>query len=255
MKRSRKKNKNWRILIWPGFFALGALILLCALGFWQLQRLAWKQDLIARVEERAQTSFTPPAPAESDWPNVTVERDEYRRIRVKGTFKHDREALAYDLLSDAKGKFSGPGYWVLTPLETADGTIVFVNRGFVPLDRKDAATRQEGQVLGPVTITGLMRMPEGRAWFTPADDPVHGVWQERNPAIISKAYGLARTAPFFIDADAKPNPGGLPQGGETRLVFSNRHLEYAVTWFGLAFALIAVFIAFVRKQLRPRKRA
>jgi surfeit locus 1 family protein len=255
MKRRGRKNKNWRALLWPGLFALAALIVLCGLGVWQLQRLAWKQELIARVEERVQKPLPVAAPSEREWQNVTAERDEYRRVTIAGTFRHDREALAYDLLSDAKGKFSGPGYWVLTPLETADGATVIVNRGFVPLERKDAATRREGQVSGAVTVTGLMRMPEGRSWFTPADDPAHGIWQERNPAAIARAYGLSRTAPFFVDADEKPNPGGLPQGGETRLAFPNRHLEYAVTWFGLAFALIAVFIAFARKQLRIRKRA
>ena len=126
---------------------------------------------------------------------------------------------------------------------------MLVNRGFVPLDRMDAATRREGQVAGIVTVTGLLRLPEERSWFTPADDPARGIWQERDPAAIAKAYGLARAAPFFIDADASPNPGGLPQGGETKLVFPNRHLEYAITWFGLAFALLAVFVAFARKLL------
>jgi surfeit locus 1 family protein len=253
MKRRKKKTKSWRTLLSPGLFALAALIVLCGLGCWQLQRLSWKQELIARVEERAQNFSTVPVPSEYDWRNVTAERDEYRRVTVTGTFRHDREALAYDLLSDAKGKFSGPGYWVLTPLETPDGATIIVNRGFVPLDRMDAGTRKEGQVAGTVTVTGLLRMPEDRFWFTPADDPTRRVWQERNPAAIAKAYGLTRTAPFFVDADAKPNPGGLPQGGETRLVFSNRHLEYAITWFGLAFALMAVFIAFSRKQLKTHK--
>ena len=255
MKRRKKKTKSWRTLLWPGLFALAALIVLCGLGFWQLQRLSWKQELIARVEERAQNSSPVPAPSENEWRNVTAERDEYRRVTVTGTFRHDREALAYDLISDAKGKFSGPGYWVLTPLETPDGATIIINRGFVPLDRRDAATRKEGQVTGAVIVSGLLRMPEDRFWFTPADDPTRRVWQKRNPVAIAKAYGLTRTAPFFVDADAKPNPGGLPQGGETRLVFSNRHLEYAVTWFGLAFALMAVFIAFSRKQLMTHKRA
>jgi len=249
MKRSKKQLPKWRALIWPGLFVFAVLIAFIELGFWQLSRLAWKQDLIARAAERTQLSFASPAPAERDWPKVSAESDEYRRVRVAGTFRHDREALCYALLSDANGKFSGPGYWVMTPLEMADGTTVIVNRGFVPLDRKDAATRRDGQVSGLVTITGFLRLPEGRSWFTPADDPTRNTWQERDPAAIAKAYRLERVAPFFIDADLKPNPGGLPQGGETRLVFSNRHLEYAVTWFGLAFALTAVFIVFARNQL------
>ena len=249
MKRSKKQLRKWRGLIWPGLFVFVVLVVLIELGFWQLSRLAWKQDLIAGVAERTQLSFASPAPVEGDWPKLSAERDEYRRVRAAGTFRHDREALCYALLSDANGKFSGPGYWVMTPLELADGTTVIVNRGFVPLDRKDAATRREGQVLGLVTITGLLRLPDGRSWFTPADDPAHNTWQERDPVAIAKAYGLPRVAPFFIDADSKPNPGGLPQGGETRLVFANRHLEYAITWFGLSFALIAVFLVFARNQL------
>jgi surfeit locus 1 family protein len=231
------------------------LIVLLELGFWQLGRLAWKEDLIARVAERSQLSFAPPAPAESEWPKVTAEHDEYRRVTVTGMFRHDREAMSYDLLSDTKGPFSGPGYWVLTPLATPNGTIIFVNRGFVPLNHKNPATRREGQISGPITVSGLLRMPEGRSWFTPADDPSHGIWQERDPVAIAKAYGLERVAPFFIDADNKPNSGGLPQGGETRLVIPNRHLEYAVSWFGLAPALMAVFIVFAQKQLRGDKRA
>ncbi len=243
------RRARFRALIVPGLCALAVLAVLISLGVWQLQRLAWKETLIARVAARMQMSFAPPAPAESQWPNINAVDDEYRRVRITGTFRHDREALVYALLSEPKGKFSGPGYWVLTPIETAGGALLFVNRGFVPLDRKDPATRGEGQVAGIVTVTGLLRLPEGRSWFTPADDPARHLWQERDPAAIAKAYGLPHAAPFFIDADASPNPGGLPQGGETKLVFPNRHLEYALTWFGLAFALIAVFVVFARKQL------
>ena len=241
------KRARLGVLIAPGISALLAFGLLCGLGLWQLQRLAWKEALMARVAARTHMSLAP-APAERDWPQVDAE-DEYRRVTLTGVFRHDREALCYALLSEANGKFSGPGYWVLTPLVLADGASVLVNRGFVPLDRKDADRRREGQVTGTVTVSGLLRLPERRSWFTPADDPAAHLWQERDPAVIAAAYGLVRAAPFFVDADAAPNPGGLPQGGETKLVFPNRHLEYALTWFGLALALAAVFIAFAWKQL------
>jgi surfeit locus 1 family protein len=243
---------RFRALIAPGLCTLVALGILCGLGVWQLQRLTWKEALIARVALQMQMSFVPWAPGEAEWPSVNAEQYEYGHVRITGTFRHDLEALCYELLSDARGKFSGPGYWVLTPLETAGGATFIVNRGFVPLERKDAATRREGQVTGKVTIIGLLRLPERRSWFTPADDPAHHLWQERDPIAIARAYGLARALPFFIDADASANPGGLPQGGETKLVFPNRHLEYAITWFGLALALIAVFVAFARKQLASR---
>lgn len=253
--RRASPRARFRALILPGLCTLVALGVLCGLGVWQLQRLAWKEALIARVAARMQFSFVPWAPGEAEWPSVNAEQHEYLHVRITGIFRHDHEALCYELLSDARGKFSGPGYWVLTPLETAGGATFIVNRGFVPLDRKDAATRSEGQVTEKVTVIGFLRLSERRSWFTPADDPARGIWQERDPIAIAKAYSLARTAPFFIDADASANPGGLPQGGETKLVFPNRHLEYAVTWFGLALALIAVFSAFALKQLRHRGRA
>ena len=237
-----------RALIVPGLCTLVGLGVLSSLGVWQLQRLAWKEALIARAASRANSPAVA-APVEAAWPQVTAERDEYRRVAVSGRFHHEREALVYALLSEPRGKFSGPGYWVLTPLETAGGALVFVNRGFVPLERAAAATRREGQVAGTVTVTGLLRMPEHRSWFTPADDPARGLWQESDPVAIANAYGLSRAAPFVIDADSTPNPGGLPQGGETKLVFPNNHLGYAITWFGLACALLAVFVAFARTQL------
>ena len=203
----------------PGALAASASPFSLGLGFWQLERLR----LEGRPDRaRRGADAEPPAvpiPAEADWPNVNAGRDEYRRVRASGRFQHAREALVYTLLSEPKGRFSGQGYWVLTPLELAGGAIVIVNRGFVPLERKDPATRREGQIEGPVSVTGLLRMPEVANWFTPANEPARGAWYRRDPAEIARHFGLARAAPFMIDADAAPIPGGLPQGGETRLVF------------------------------------
>ena len=242
----RKLTPLWRRLVWPGLFALAAFAFLCSLGIWQLHRLAWKEGLIARVESRTHAAAEP-LPAEAGWPQVNIERDEYRHVRLSGRFRYDQETFAYALLSDPRGKFSGPGYWVMTPLQLDGGELVLVNRGFVPMDRMDLPTRVAGQEDARVTVTGLLRLPEGRNWFTPPDDTGRRIWQERDPAAIAKAYGLARVAPFFVDADAS-GPNGLPQGGETRVTFLNNHLQYVVTWFGLAFALLAVFAAFAHKE-------
>lgn len=241
----------WRRLLWPGLFTLIAFAILCSLGVWQIERLMWKQDLIARVETRTHAEARPLQP-EQDWAQVSVERDEYRHVRLEGKFHYDREVFAYALLSDPRGKFSGPGYWVMTPLELDNGAFVFINRGFVPMDRMDLPTRTAGQEAARVTVTGLLRLPEGRNWFTPPDDVARRIWQERDPAAIANAEGLARVAPFFVDADASGS-NGLPQGGETRVVFPNNHLQYVVTWFGLALALIGVFAAFARKEWLRRR--
>jgi surfeit locus 1 family protein len=241
-----------RGLVLPALLAAIGFAILLALGFWQLERRAWKDELIGRVETRTRASAQP-IPAEPEWPKVNAARDEYRVVTASGTLRHEREVLVHALLSEPRGKFSGPGYWVLTPLVLDSGAIVIVNRGFVPADRRNPATRREGQPTGPVTVTGLLRMPEAPTWFTPDNDPARGEWFVREPQTIARAFGLTRVAPFTIDADASPNLGGLPAGGETRLNFPNNHLGYAFTWFGLAAALAGVFGVFAWQRLRGRR--
>ncbi|MEP9370259.1 SURF1 family protein [Xanthobacter sp. VNH20] len=238
-----------RGLLLPTLATFAALAVLIGLGTWQLERLSWKNELVAQVQERATQHPHPVLPV-SQWPSVTREVDEYQPVRATGIFDHGKETLIYTVLSDPKGPFKGPGFLVLTPLMLADGSAILVNRGFVPEDRRAPESRREGQIEGPVTITGLLRMPEEASWFVPANDPAHNAWFRRDPAEIGAARGLAKVAPFIIDADATANPGGLPQGGETRLSFSNRHLEYALTWYGLAVTLAGVYVAFVISRCR-----
>jgi len=237
-----------RGLVLPGICAAVALVILLGLGFWQLDRLAWKESLVARVEARTSAPAVPLAP-ESEWPTINFDEDEYRRVTVSGRFHHDKEAHVYTVVSEKRGRFAGPGFWVMTPLELASGAFVVVNRGFVPLDRKDSSTRREGQAEGTISVTGLLRMPEDAGYFAPANDPAKDAWYRRDALEIAKARGLARAASFTIDADATPNPGGLPQGGDTRVVFTNNHLQYAVTWFGIALALVGVFGAFAWQRI------
>jgi surfeit locus 1 family protein len=240
-------------LLVPALAALAALAVLVGLGTWQLSRLAWKQGLIAQVEARA-TAPAIPLPDRSGWTRMTAERDEYRRVSVTGTFRHDLEAYLYHVAGDSRrqaaGRPQGQGYFVMTPLVTGGGATVIVNRGFVPTDRRVPATRREGQVAGPVTVTGLVRFPEPRSLFAANDDDARRVFYTRDPAKMARVLGLAEAAPFTIDADATPVAGGWPQGGETLLVFPNRHLEYALTWFGLALTLIGVFAAFAWQRLK-----
>jgi surfeit locus 1 family protein len=179
------------------------------------------------------------------WPELDLAQWEYRPVSVQGTFRHDLESRVYTLLSEARGPLSGPGYWIMTPLETGEGRVL-VNRGFVPLENDTPAAKPEGLV----TVAGLLRAPEGRNPFTPDDEPAKRLFFARAPEPIAEAIGIP-LAPFTIDALETP-PGGLPQAGETRLTFPNRHLEYALTWYGLAAALLAVFAAFTLSRLRRR---
>jgi surfeit locus 1 family protein len=240
-----------RSLVLAGIFSALGIAVLLGLGFWQLERRVWKEELIARIDAR--TNASPVAiPSEGDWKNVSAERDEYRRVAARGAFQHDHEVQVYTVVSEQKGRLAGPGYWVMTPLELTSGGAVIVNRGFVPLNRRLPDTRSAGQVAGPTTVTGLLRMPEQATLFSPENDPARNAWYRRDPGEIARALKLERVAPFTIDADATPNPGGLPEGGRTRINFPNDHLQYAITWFGLALALAGVFGAFAWQRLQER---
>jgi surfeit locus 1 family protein len=201
-------------------------LLFAGLGVWQVKRLSWKLDLIARVDARVHAAPVAP-PSREQWATLDPAAIEYRKIRVTGTFLNARETLV-DALTEL-----GPGDWVITPLRTADG-VILVNRGFVPSERKAPATRSMAQPAGPVTVTGLLRLSEPNGRFLRPNRPGEGRWYSRDVGAIASARGLSNVAPFFIDADATSNPGGYPVGGLTVVHFRNAHLIYALTWFGLA---------------------
>ena len=197
-----------------------------ALGIWQVERRAWKHELIAAVDARIQRAPVA-APGPAEWPRLSADRDAYRRIVATGRFRHDRETLVQAVTE------RGAGYWLLTPLETPDFTLI-VNRGFVPRGRRDASARAAGNPAGSVTVTGLLRMSEPGGAFLRANDAAADRWYSRDVAGIAKARGLGRVAPYFLDADAAPNAGGYPVGGLTVVRFRDPHLVYALTWFALA---------------------
>lgn len=241
-----------RSLLVPALATLAALALLVSLGAWQVRRLAEKEALIARVAERPRLPVLdlPPAGA---WPGIDVAALEYRPFRLEGRFLHESEALVFTSLPDPNGRFGGPGYWVVTPLALADGGTVLVNRGFVPHGRHLPEARGETPPAGPVAVVGLLRRDDPPAFLAPQDRPERNLFYRRSVAAIAASKGLAEpVAPFTVDlVAAETPPVGLPQAGETRMRFVNNHLGYAVTWFGLAAALAAVFVAFARRRLRP----
>ncbi|WP_064707346.1 SURF1 family protein [Rhizobium bangladeshense] len=216
--------------------------ILFGLGTWQVQRLDWKRDLIARVDQRVHAAAVP-APARADWDKVNTRDDEYRRVTVEGMLANDKETLVY------ASTVLGPGYWVMTPLTLADGTDILVNRGFVPTDRRDPASRRDGQVSGPIEITGLLRMTEPKGSLLQSNDLASDRWYSRDVAAIAQKRGLGAVAPYFIDADAAANPGGLPVGGLTVIHFPNNHLVYAITWYGLAVMVLALLVFVVRGEI------
>lgn len=244
---------RFRSLFLPGVATLAALAILVTLGSWQLQRRAWKQELIGRIEARA---YGAPAalPPESEWSRWSGEAQEYRRVRLSGRFLHDHEVPVHGLMSGAQRGQPVQGYYLLTPLRLPEGAIVVVNRGFVPGELRDPARRPDPDPQGEITLTGLMRASEARGWFVPANEPARNVWFVRNIDEIARAKGLSRVAPFIVDAEASPTPSGWPKGGQTRLAIPNHHLQYALTWYGLALSLAAVFGGFAWRRLKAEPR-
>ena len=200
--------------------ALIAMLGFVALGIWQIERRAWKLDLIARVDARVHAA---PVAARAD---MNVKREEYRHVALSGVLLCDRETLVQALT------VRGAGYWVVTPMRTAQG-VVLVNRGFVP-GGKDGLASRHCAAARAETVTGLLRISEPGGGFLRSNDPAANRWYSRDVTAIARAQSLGQVAPFFVDADATPPDARYPVGGLTVVHFNNNHLLYALTWFGLA---------------------
>lgn len=247
MRDGERRGRSPRTLLLVA--VAGALLaaFFASLGVWQVERLSWKLDLIERVETRLAADPVPAPPA-AEWAQVRPETHEYLRVRLEGRFLHDRETLV-QAVTDL-----GPGFWVLTPLVTSDGATILVNRGFVPGEYRDPATRAASAQAGEVDLTGLLRMDEPGGAFLRENDPSADRWFSRDVAAIASARGLANVAPFFVDADRGPDPSAYPVGGLTVVAFRNHHLVYAITWFVLA-AMVAGATVYVLMDERRRRRS
>lgn len=218
--------------------ALLLIVLFAGLGTWQLLRLQWKLDLIARVDARVHAAPVT-APSRAQWAAVTKDSHEYRRVQLSGHYLYEF-TTPVQALSEL-----GAGFWLLTPLCTAEGHVVFINRGFIPAADNRAgrypARRASGEACAlagtPVTVTGLLRINEPGGGFLRENDPLSNRWYSRDVAAIAAARGLAQVAPYFVDAGKDQDPKGAPEravGGLTVIAFQNNHLVYALTWYALA---------------------
>lgn len=236
-----KKPSRMRVVMGLVLVA-AAFAILVGLGTWQVQRLGWKEDLIATIRERVAQPPMPLAEALTRYDDI-----EYVPVKVSGRFEH---AFERHVFTTHAGK---SGYNIYTPLVMGDGEAVFVNRGFVPYDRKDASTRPEGQVEGNVEVSGLARrgLSEKPSWIVPDNDPSRNVFHWKDIRTMRETSGLPADVPVvavFIDAGDAPNPGGLPVGGVTLIDLPNSHLQYAMTWYGLAGVLLVVTVVFLWRR-------
>jgi len=216
---------------------------LIGLGTWQLDRLAWKRDLIALREARLAAPAAPLPAAAQDWRSW-----DFRPVTVDGAFRHDLEQLFGVAAIDGR-----IGHHVLTPLVRTGGAAVLVDRGWVPADRAHPAARREGQPAGPLQLSGIARYRGANrpGWFTPDNQPEHGLWYWYDLGALEGALGV-ELLPVVVEADGTSNPGGLPIGGQTRTELPNNHLQYAITWYGLAAGLFGVWISFGLARGRQR---
>lgn len=234
-----------------------------SLGVWQVQRRAWKLDLIERVSARIQA---PPGalPPPDQWPQLNAASNEYQAVRLQGQW------LAHKTVLTQATTALGAGYWVLTPLQMADGVQVLVNRGFVPQDQRaqwqapqapPAATTDEP----PATVVGLLRLSEPGGGFLRRNDPAQQRWHSRDVAAIAQAQQLGQAAPFFVDAGLPSRLGSTaadlpadmagpwPRPGLTVVRFPNSHLVYALTWFGLALMVVGAAVVVARYERRLQR--
>jgi surfeit locus 1 family protein len=240
-----------RPALWPTLVSLPILVFSLVLGFWQLERREWKLDILQRIATNQAA-----APMTLDeLLSGTPLRHEYGRVKVAGTFEHGKEFFLA-----ARSLKNKVGMQVIVPLKTDDGRIVLFDRGWVP-DR-NAATQAAALPTGRVELTGIVRRSQIRARFAPENAPEKNVWFQADVPLMRKMAGAApdpKLDTFFLDADATPNPGGFPVGGQTRLEIPNDHLQYAITWFLIALALAGVYLAYHwengRLEINGRRKA
>ncbi len=221
----------------PVVIGLGGLIVLLGLGFWQLDRLDWKRGIIAEAERRLSR---PPAPLPD---TLDPARDDYLPVAVEGRFTGEEY---YHLTSQ---KPRGPGFDVIAPFETADGRRILVERGYVPQDARDPATREAPE--GPRRIEGFLRWPDDLNRFTPDPDLDSRIWYARNVPSLS---GAAGTEPVLL-VQAPTGADAYPRGRAVEVRMRNNHLTYALTWFGTAIVWAGMALFWVRRQRLARARA
>lgn len=234
---------RFRPTLWPTLITVPAVLIMIGLCIWQVQRMAWKEALIAERQARVAEAAVP-LPATG----AEVATLEFRKVRLEGEFRHDKE-----LYLGARSRNGNPGYQIATPFVLEEGQAVLVNRGWVPVERKPPAQRTEGQVAGPVVLEGLIRLPAGKAFLQPDNEPQNNMWFYVDLPAMAGAADLSLRTDLYIDAGPAENPGGYPLGGQTRIEMPNDHLQYAITWGLLALALIVIYVVYhLNLQREPK---
>jgi cytochrome oxidase assembly protein ShyY1 len=236
-----------------GVFTLAMVALFVGLGLWQLQRRVEKHALIAALTERLAAASVP-LPPRSQWNALYPERDEFRRVSFTATYESRLDAMVYSSGSAVRDDISGPGTWAFLPAQLADGQTVAVNAGFVPntMQDRDQQDRAVAQLIThqPVNLTGYIRFPVAASLLTPRENSTKRLWFNRNQLAMAQALGWDKVAPFYIDLELPVPQNGIPKPGPLQVHLKDDHMQYAITWFGLACAVMIAFGVWWRGQRR-----
>jgi cytochrome oxidase assembly protein ShyY1 len=229
-------------MVIPSVLALVGLIALLGLGTWQIQRKAWKEGLIATLATRFEAPpIALPPPAE--WNALTPDNSEFTRVRLRVEFTGAGDALVYTSGSALRDDVKGAGYFIFSPARLADGTLVVINRGFTSSRSYPAAS-------GPHDIVGALRFPEPPSWFVSAHNAAGDIWTVRDQRAMAQARGWGAVAPFYIEQESPVPPGGVPHPAPLNVHLRNDHLQYAITWYGLAVVFVVMFVIWTLKRRR-----
>ncbi len=228
-----------------------AFIILVSLGLWQLQRKELKENLIATLDQRlaAAPVELPPAP---NWSMLSQGDDEFRRVKARVEFADSLDVYVYAAGSALRPDLKGQGYFVFTPARLSSGETIVVNRGFVPAAPGTPVSRLDVPGGGAASIIGYLRWPESSNWFVADRSPAEPIWFIRDPRAMAREHGWGEVAPFYIDLEQRSPAVGVPLPGPLTPRLRNDHLGYALTWLGLAVALVAVFLFYAIPK-RSRK--
>jgi cytochrome oxidase assembly protein ShyY1 len=236
-----------------GAFTLAMLTLFIGLGLWQLQRRVEKHALIAALTERIAAEPVP-LPPPSQWNALSPAKDEFRRVSFTATYQSNLDAMVYGSGSAVRDDISGPGTWAFIPARLANGKTVAVNTGFVQNTMQDRGQQDRAVARlitnEPVILTGYIRFPEAAGMLTPADEHSKRLWFTRDHLAMAQSLGWDEIAPFYIDLEQPVPASGIPKPGPIAVHLKDDHLQYAITWFGLAGAVVIAFAVWWRGQRR-----
>jgi cytochrome oxidase assembly protein ShyY1 len=234
-------------------FTLVMLIAFVSLGIWQLQRRVEKHALIAALTERL-AAAPQPLPPPAQWSALNSAHDEFTRVSFTATYRSRLDAMVYGSGSAVRDDVSGPGAWAFLPAQLPDGDTVAVNAGFVPntMQDRDQQDRAVAQLVThqPVVLTGYIRFPESAGMLTPAEDRGKRLWFTRDHLAMARALGWDKVAPFYIDLETPVPANGIPKPGPLEIHLKDDHMQYAITWFALAAAVVIAFAVWWRAQRR-----